>query len=301
VKLAALLDKESIILPLKASNRFEAIKKLLEGVDRAYDYVDATELLDVLESREREMPTILGNGFFFPHARIETLDDFVVVFGISPDGIPDEKAEDEPIKFSFLIVCPFEKNSLMLKTRAAFLNLLLNEHNFKALLRAKNSIAVLKIIEKSNIDVRQELLVTDLMKTEIVKITPVTPLVHIVEIMFKEGIDTLPIVDEDQNFLGIVSGYNILRVAIPDYVDNLESISFLESSEPLYALFKNRNEILAKDIMSKTVVQVSAETMAIEAAFLMVRNRVRTVYIIENAKLLGILTRRDLISRILVE
>jgi hypothetical protein len=33
VKLAALLDKESIILPLKAKNRFEAIKKLLEGVD----------------------------------------------------------------------------------------------------------------------------------------------------------------------------------------------------------------------------------------------------------------------------
>ncbi len=301
MKLSHYLDEQSIIISHKLTNINEIIDMLLAATKNRHPTCPLVKFRDILYATKEAPQNFLGEGVYFPHARIEGLRDFVLCFGITPNGIPAPTPDGKPILFSILIICPFEKNTLMLKIRSAFIKLLSESLIREELLSAEDPDEVLKIIDKSEVTVEKELLVADLMKTDIVTISQHATLEEIVNTMFESGVDTIPVVDKDGKFLGVVSCYNILRIAIPEYMDAMKSLKFLKSSEPLLELFKKRKTIRASDIAGTKVFTVSPNTNIMEAAFIMVRNKVRYVYVLEGDKLVGILSRRDLIARIMVE
>jgi len=299
MKLSSLLDSDAIKILAPSLDGEGIIRELVAITSRSREEADI--IFDKIMEQERELPSALGNGIFFPHARIDALADFHISIGVSRDGIDIGAADGKPINFAFLIACPFEKNTLMLKTRSALLRLFLDPDASARLLAARDTEEICEIIENSGIRIEEELLVRDIMNTEPITTTKNATLEEIVRLMYSDGVDTIPVLDENGHFLGIVSGYGILRLAIPEYLDNIASLSFLRTDEPLHRIFKKRKEIRAADIMSVDAAQISPDAPIMDAAFLMVRKKVRYVYVVENNKILGVISRRMLISRIMVE
>ena len=108
------------------------------------------------------------------------------------------------------------------------------------------------------------------------------------ELMKKEKVHRLPVIDENKNLLGIITEKDILY-ASPS------PVSTLSIHEMAYLLSK----LTVKKLMSKNVVTISRDTTIEEAARLMVNQDLSCLPVVENGKLIGIVSKSDLFKILL--
>ncbi len=88
------------------------------------------------------------------------------------------------------------------------------------------------------------------------------------------GFGDVPIVDDNNKVLGIVTEYDLLK-------------ALMES--------RDINTITAKDIMTKNPICVGKETHALEVVEIMEKKYLIRLIVVENGKLVGIVARRDVL------
>ena len=108
----------------------------------------------------------------------------------------------------------------------------------------------------------------------------------------------LPVLDENDNVVGILSETDILGLAIPEYLSSVADFSFLPNS---YAFPPSEgwdiDEVTVGEIMRTAILRtVSPDEPVIEVARIMVREHVRRCPVVEDGKLVGIISRRDLME-----
>jgi len=134
--------------------------------------------------------------------------------------------------------------------------------------------------------------VADVMTTEVLTVTPETPLKQVAEMLASRGISGAPVVDEERHVLGVVSEADIIvkerRVSQPD---------------TLHRLFHRTNGTTAKraattagQAMTSPAVTVTAGRRVDVAAALMLDRQVNRLPVVdEHDVLVGIVTRADLV------
>jgi CBS domain-containing protein len=106
--------------------------------------------------------------------------------------------------------------------------------------------------------------------------------------MIDENIARLP-VTENGNMIGIISDNEIV-FALADF----------KKSIPLGRQKHQLDEFLVKDIMKTPVIWIDPNLTVKQAANLMVKKNVGALPVIENGKLIGIISRTDLLKTILI-
>lgn len=297
--LISLLNEKSIVIPLKGNTKEKVIEELLLALKREYRDLPIEQMKESVLQVEKEQSTLLGNGVFFPHVRTDEFSDMVIACGISSDGIEMEAVDKEPIRFVFLIICPFDKNTIMIQARAALLKLWLKYR--EQILMAKKPQDFMRIVEGSDIRLRREITAGDMMRAEIAKIYLDTTLEEIVGLMFSKAVGTLPVIDSEGHLEGVVSTGSIIRLALPEYVDRMPTLSFLRTAEPFANILSRRKEITAKELMTKDFARVGSDTSIMEVLFIMARDKAQYVYVVDEGKLMGLISQRELITKILTE
>ncbi|MGW6691326.1 CBS domain-containing protein [Streptomyces sp. NPDC054961] len=124
--------------------------------------------------------------------------------------------------------------------------------------------------------------VGDLMNGEVVSVTPGTSFKEVAKLLAQYDISGLPVLDDDDRVVGVVSQTDLLARAAPDLHQDQES----DRVEPP----------TAGGIMSAPAVTVRAEETAADAARLMTRRGIERLPVVdEEERLVGIVTRRDLL------
>ena len=121
-----------------------------------------------------------------------------------------------------------------------------------------------------------------------VTITPDASVVEASDLMKKEKVHRLPVLDKDKNLVGVISEQDIL-FATPS------PASSLSIHEMAYLLSK----LTVKKIMSKNPVTISKDTPVEEAARLMVDQDLSCLPVVENGKLVGIVSKSDMFKILL--
>lgn len=129
----------------------------------------------------------------------------------------------------------------------------------------------------------------DVMTTEMITVTPATPLTEFARICAEDNVSGAPVVRVDGALVGIVSKTDLVQRLIEDH--------------PRYGAggpeqFPSWNEDLRsiEDIMQQDVLTVSLDTPLAEIAQRMARDRIHRVLVMENDKLAGIVTSIDLLA-----
>ncbi len=130
-----------------------------------------------------------------------------------------------------------------------------------------------------------QLLVRDLMSTPVKTVGPTKPLREIIRLMEEGNIRHVPVVDEQQRLLGIVSHRDVLR-------SQEGSLSGAPSSEQAHM---NR-WIEARWLMTKGVRTVNPDTPALEAALTMRSHGYGCVPVVERGVLVGMVTESDFVE-----
>ena len=137
----------------------------------------------------------------------------------------------------------------------------------------------------------------DVMVRTVITVHPDAVVGEVVDLLVANRISAVPVVDDKGKVVGVVSEGDLLRRA--EAGTDLRRSHWLEwlvPSQTLAAEFVKSHSRRVSDIMTRRVISVSPETPLDEVATTLERNGIKRVPVIENGKLVGILSRANLVQ-----
>ncbi|HTV95502.1 MAG TPA: CBS domain-containing protein [Steroidobacteraceae bacterium] len=138
---------------------------------------------------------------------------------------------------------------------------------------------------------------SDVMVRNVITIGPDEDVAHAARLLADHDISALPVVDENRRILGLLSEADLLRreelgteKVRPWWLEAVTPSSLLAAD---YSRSHGRK---VREVMSETVITARADAPLSEIAALLERKRIKRVPIVEDGKLIGIVSRANLIQ-----
>jgi CBS-domain-containing membrane protein len=136
----------------------------------------------------------------------------------------------------------------------------------------------------------------DVMTRDVVTVGPDTSVLKIVGLLLSRGISGVPVVDDEGALVGVVSEGDLLRRAEIGTEKRRGSWrAFFTGTATLAEEYVRSHGTMARDIMTRTVVSVQRATPLGEIAELMEQNRIKRVPVLEDGRLVGLVSRSNLL------
>lgn len=143
--------------------------------------------------------------------------------------------------------------------------------------------------------------VSDIMTKNVVTVSPAMEIRRLAELLVEKNISGAPVVDESGRLLGVVKEEGVVfqdkRVHLPTFI-NL-SLGFLTLGAGRY---NDEMEKIAASkvagIMEKDIITVAPETEIEDVATLMIEKGEYYFPVVDNAKLVGVVTKKDIVRAI---
>jgi CBS domain-containing protein len=144
--------------------------------------------------------------------------------------------------------------------------------------------------------------VRDLMTPNPIQIAPETAVAEIARILIEHRINGVPVTDTEGRLLGIVTEGDLVHRAADERLEPRESIW----KENFYrSVFRRRTPEpdkaegrTAEQVMTQDVLTVAPDSNVTVAARLLADHNIKSLPVIENERLIGIIWRFDLIKRL---
>lgn len=139
--------------------------------------------------------------------------------------------------------------------------------------------------------------VKDIMSKNIIKVGPSTGIQEIYKIFCEKNIGGVPVVDEDNKLLGMVTKTELLDVLIPDYFDMVSDFLFIDDFGALEDMLESLPSLelfIAEDLMVTDIISIKENASLMKAPVLMNKHNIRRLPVVDSDKrLVGIITRMD--------
>lgn len=126
MKILDVLTRDSIIVDLNSQDKKGVLEELAAPVARSAN-IDVEKIVRVLRDRERLGSTGIGGGIGIPHGKLKELENLLLGFGISRQGVDFESMDNRPTHIFFLLITPENSTGLHLKVLARISRILKNE------------------------------------------------------------------------------------------------------------------------------------------------------------------------------
>lgn len=137
---------------------------------------------------------------------------------------------------------------------------------------------------------------SDIMATEVITVGPEASVQEVAEILDKHRISGVPVVDARGRVVGIVSEGDLLRRAETG-TGHAHSwwLKLLMGREGLATEYVREHSRKIADLMSREVITAAPDTPVSEIAEILERNRIKRVPIVKDGRLVGIVSRANLL------
>lgn len=141
----------------------------------------------------------------------------------------------------------------------------------------------------------------DIMTTDVIVAKKDDNISSVANLLIKEKIGGLPVVDEENKVVGIISETDIIKkekhIDPPQYINLLQGLIFLDDLKKLEADVKKIAAYKVEDLMSTDIIKVHEDDSFDEVANIMIRKSINRVPVVdENNTLKGIICRYDIIK-----
>ena len=143
------LGDQCIILEMEAASKTEALEELAAAVHSACAHVNRRTLVQVLQEREQVGSTGVGNGVAIPHAKVPGLEEMLLCFGRSKNGIGFDAVDNRPVHLFIQILSPLGMANEYLQTLARISRILKEERNRRQLMQAESKEEILELLNAS--------------------------------------------------------------------------------------------------------------------------------------------------------
>jgi len=152
MQLDQILKIEFINANLSAGNKDEALAELINTIIQGGIKLEHSSIIEILTQRESLGSTGIGDGVAIPHGKIPELDEIIVAFGRSMEGIPFNSLDGKPVHLFFLLLAPENSSGQHLKILAKISKMLKDVDFRRKLLKAESKSDLYKnIFDQENI------------------------------------------------------------------------------------------------------------------------------------------------------
>jgi CBS domain-containing protein len=136
----------------------------------------------------------------------------------------------------------------------------------------------------------------DVMVSHVITVGPELDVRAVANTLIANGISAVPVVAIDGSIVGILSEGDLMRRAAGAERKRSWWLESFSSAEQLMADFVKAHGRRAKDVMTRQVISVSPDTSLQEIANLLEKHGIKRVPVIENGRLVGIVSRANLVQ-----
>lgn len=306
MKLSSYLNSKTIFLDLQEENIENLIREMVKKIAKSEENLKGkeNEIVEAVLKREMEFSTAMGSGIAIPHARIDSLNDFLIAIALLKTPIKMNIAgtnKIDEVNFVVLIISDVLKNKNILKTMSAISKMTLkNPQLFEKIKKSSSAQEIIKDFEESNIEIEHKIIADDVLSPDVIPLSADATLENVAKRLILEKVSGLPVVDRENNFLGEITERELIEFGMPKYTSLLEDLNFLTVGEPFEEYLLNEKTTTIKELFRKNkTVQIDRNTPIMEICSIIVKKGVNRLYVVENNKYIGMIQRSDIIKKVL--
>jgi CBS domain-containing protein len=291
MKLSDLVTPDRIVVPLAADELPAAARELLGRLIASGAVSQPERLRERVDEERPEDLVGMGNKAFLLHYRTDAVRELVVAIGTARSPIERELGESEETQSAriiLLVAAPPKHAALYLATVGAFARLLSKPEVVEAVVAAPDAQTLASLAVFREAEVRDQLAVRDLMTSRPRSVSPDTPLRDAAIDMVRAGVAGLPVVDDAGRVIGMLGQRELLQHMLTSYLQRGGAVPSNDT--------RGRT---VRDVMTRQVLCVSPEQPLAEVASMMTHKDVDRVPVVREGRLVGFLTRGDIVRKLI--
>jgi PTS system nitrogen regulatory IIA component len=139
VKITDFLTLQAVFPNLVNREKHAVLRELAEYFSTAYPSLDTNKVLDVLEKREKDVTTAIGDGVAIPHGKLGGVQRVLGILARSPEGVDFASLDGGPTHLFVALIVPQDAAADHLKALARISRLLKDGAFRRRLLAGKDS------------------------------------------------------------------------------------------------------------------------------------------------------------------
>ena len=295
MKLTELLRADRVVIPLEQRALSEGIWVLIERLG-ATGVITEPEALRtrIAEGRGEDLVVHSGRAYI-AHYRTETAQQLGVAIGVSPEPITRDVLEGDAREHSarliVVLLAPPRMAGRYLQALGAFSRVLSRQAVVDRILEARSGDDLLELSVLREVELAPQLRVREIMTDSPRSTRPDTLLRDAARDLVRSGIGALPVIEADGLLVGMLSERELMR--------HMLSLASINGSIPRPQSGIERQRRTVRDVMTRQVLCVSPDQPLAEVASLMTNKDVDRVPVVEEGRLVGFLTRGDIVRKLI--
>ncbi len=299
VKFSSLFTPEQVLCAIESDKRDLAIMELLRKLAYEHGVGNVSEVFDEIIKREEEMSTVITSGIAIPHARISTVSELVVGIATSTKGI--EWTDNSQIAVIILLLIPKEQPGLYLQAISALASICNAPDSATSISNLTTSDELWRFFDRGGLILPDYICAGDVMREIDIKLHENDTLEKAIDYFVKYNYLSLPVVDTNNELIGVVSAQELLKVVLPDYILWMDDLSPIINFEPFAEILRRESMTWLAEIMTTEVPSIQITAPAVQIAKEMTRMNATRVYVLEDKQLKGVISLRGFLSKVLRE
>jgi PTS system nitrogen regulatory IIA component len=301
IQFSSLFRPSQVICQTEYTDRDTILMELLRLLTLEKTVGDVQQIYRTILERENEHPTVVGPGIAMPHARLEDINEIVVGVATSKNGIVYASNVDNPIKLIILTLAPKASPAAYLQAMSSLAKICQDPATADIVARLPTAQKVWSFFDTGGMVLPDYLRARDLMEPIKVKLQEHDTLEQAINLFVTYGLRDLPVVDKEENLVGVVTTYELLRVCLPDYILWMEDLTPILNFETFKEILHKESKTWLAEIMTTEYATIGADAPAIQAAKEIIRRQADRAYVVQGQKLVGVISLVTFLSRVLRE
>ena len=145
--------------------------------------------------------------------------------------------------------------------------------------------------------------VKEIMTKAVVSVNRDSTIDEIAQVLIDNKVSGLPVLSDGGYLIGIVTEGDLLRremsPRLPEFINILGAVIYYHGVERYNEDFKKILAQTASDIMTEDLITAKEDTDISEVARLMLNNNIKQIPVVDGSKLIGIVSRADIVKLLL--
>jgi CBS domain-containing protein len=293
MRLRDFLAPERTLVPLGGDGLEEASRQLVERLAGARGVLDADKLRRRVAAERTEDVVAMGDRALLLHYRTDAVGQLIVALGVARSPICFDPGDGTThcARIVLLIAAPPRHAARYLQIVGGFARLLRKAEVLDAVLTAPDADALVNLAAFAEYQLPEQLAVRDVMSEHPRTIGPDAPLKEAARTLVRTGLGAMPVVDDEDRVIGMVSEREVIR-----HLLSVQAFSGPDSRALSPAAMGART---VRDVMTRQVLCVAPQQPIAEVAALMSNKDVDRVPVVKEGRLVGFLTRGDIVRKLI--
>lgn len=295
--LSELFPSSRCIVPLEAPTVLDAALSLASRLNELDLLTNHDRLIERIEDARSEDIIGLADRAFVLHYRTDAAKELAACIGVAPRSLRRELGDSDEFqraRIVALVIAPPKAAARNLQVVGSLARFLASPQRVQAIVESSSAEELSKLPDFAAWAIRSELTVRDLMSHNPRTIGPETPVRSAVLDMVRAGVGALPVVDDTNRVLGMLSEKELLRHLLSHYLPRAGGASGHAPAPPPASQKRT-----VRDVMTRQVLCVAPEQPLAEVASLMLNKDVDRVPVVKHGLLVGFLTRGDIVRKLI--